>query len=89
MSYRLMIEKKAIKELKSLPESVQERIKDKIRITLIENPFPGGKGDIKRIEGSSFWRLRVGDYRVFYDVDMGKNIVFLLSVKHRGSAYRK
>jgi mRNA interferase RelE/StbE len=89
MSYRLLIEKRAIEELKSLPPEVQERIKKKIRSVLKEDPFPKGKGDIKKIQGSSFWRLRVGDYRVFYDVDREKNTVYILSIRHRSKAYRE
>jgi len=52
MSYELLVEKRAVEEFRSLPNLVQERIKGKIRTVLKEDPFPGGKGDIKRIKGS-------------------------------------
>lgn len=88
MSFRLKIEKRAIKDVKSLPGDVQERIKDRIKSTLKENPFPDGKRDIKKIHGSDFLRLRIGDYRVFYEIDTENEIVYILSVRHRSKAYR-
>ncbi len=89
MTYRLLIEERAVEELKSLPPKIRERIKKKIVSVLKENPFPGDKGDIKKIQGSKFWRLRVGDYRVFYDVVREENTVYILSVRHRSKAYRE
>ena len=89
MTYKLLIEERAVEELKSLPPKIQERVKKKIRSVLKENPFPRGEGDIKRIQGSKFWRLRIGDYRVFYDVDREENTVYILSVRHRSKAYRE
>ena len=89
MSFRLLIEKRATKEITSLPPDVQQRIISKIRSILAENPFPGGRGDIKRIEASEFWRLRVGHYRVFYSVDTDVRTIFILSVVHRSKAYRE
>ena len=89
MSYRLVIEKRAIKELKNLSTDKQNRIKDKIRTILTDDPFPKGKGDIKKIKGSKFWRLRVGEHRVFYDIDQEREMVFILSIRHRSTAYRE
>lgn len=87
MSYRLLIEEKAVTEINTLNKKDRERIK-KIREILINDPLPGGKGDINKIIDSDFWRLRVGDYRVFYDVDSNDKVVYILSVRHRSKAYR-
>lgn len=88
MSYQLLIEEKAVTEMNSLNKKTRERIKKKIREILTDDPLPGGKGDIKKIIDPDFWRLRVGDYRVFYDVDSNDKIVYILSVRHRSKAYR-
>ena len=88
MSYRLLIEEKAVTEINTLNKKDRERIKKKIREILINDPLPGGKGDIKKIIDSDFWRLRVGDYRVFYDVEPEDKMVYILSIRHRSKAYR-
>lgn len=89
MTFQLRIEKRAIKEMKILSKDVQNRIKEKVRSNLTENPFPTGDNDIKRIKGSKFYRLRVGEYRVFFDIDPDDRIAFILSVRHRSKAYRE
>ncbi|MFP4051916.1 MAG: type II toxin-antitoxin system RelE family toxin [Thermoplasmata archaeon] len=89
MSYQLMIEERAVKELKSLPNDRQARIKNKVKEILKSDPFPGGKGDIKKIKESDFWRLRVANYKVFYDIDREEKILYILSIKHRSDAYKE
>ena len=42
----------------------------------------------QKIKGSNFLRLRVGDYRIFFDVDKKEKKVYILSIKHRSKAYR-
>jgi len=41
----------------------------------------------KRLKYSDFWSLRVGDYRVIYEVDRGKNQVVVLFIGHRKKVY--
>jgi mRNA interferase RelE/StbE len=41
-----------------------------------------------RLTGSDRFRLRVGDYRIIYAIDVAKNEVHLLSVGHRREIYR-
>jgi mRNA interferase RelE/StbE len=89
MTFQLRIEKRAIKEMKILSTDVQNRIKEKIKSNLNDNPYPTGDNDIKRIKGSKFYRLRVGEYRVFFDIDPDEEQVFILSIRHRSKAYRE
>jgi mRNA interferase RelE/StbE len=42
-----------------------------------------------RMTGVEAYRLRVGDYRVIYDFDRSKGILYLLEVGHRREVYRK
>lgn len=88
MTYHLLIEKQAINEMKLIPNKEQTHIKQKIKEILTKNPFPSGHGDIKKIKGTTFLRLRVGDYRIFFDVDNIEKKVYILSIKHRSKAYR-
>lgn len=81
--------KSASKELSKLEKEAQRRIIEHIEL-LSENPFgPRPKVDIARVKGEKIrmYRLRVGDYRVFYAVD--RNKVVVLGVTHRRAAYRR
>jgi len=89
VNFRLLIEKRAIKEIQTFPTDIRERITKKIKLILTSEPLPGGRGDIKKIEKSDFLRLRIGQYRVFFSVDMQSKTVYILSVLHRSKAYRE
>jgi mRNA interferase RelE/StbE len=40
------------------------------------------------LKGSVFWRVRVGDYRIIYDIRDGELVVLVLDVGHRREVYR-
>jgi mRNA interferase RelE/StbE len=54
---------------------------------LAENPFPNQPRKLRG--GEYFYRIRVGDYRVIYQVDSGAKIVTIYYVRHRKEVYRK
>lgn len=81
--------KSASKELSKLERKTQRRIIKHIE-PLRENPFEHRpKVDIARLKGEriQMYRLRVGEYRVFYTVEEEKVVV--LGVAHRGAAYKR
>ena len=39
-------------------------------------------------EFKDFYKLRVGDWRLFYQVDWEKNVIFVVYIDHRSSAYK-
>lgn len=82
MSYAVFLHPKAAKELKKIEASVQKRITEHLR-GLRENPEAKGK----RLTQSEFWSLRVGDYRVVYQIDPDKRQVVVLLVGHRSNVY--
>ena len=67
-----------------LPSGIRVRITEKIRLigTRLES-FPH-----ERLQGRSEFRLRVGDYRVIYEFDVGRNEILLVTVGHRRDVYR-
>jgi mRNA interferase RelE/StbE len=68
-----------------LPADVQARIEAKIdRLGLALDRFPH-----THMTGVDCYRLRVGDYRVIYDIDLSKGVLQLLAVGHRREVYRK
>ena len=85
MAYELYIERHAEKDLKKLPESLFSDIIENIK-SLPNNPRPSNS---KKIKGSqSDWRLRIGNYRVLYEINNTTKTIIIMRVKHRREAYR-
>ena len=85
MSYSVRIKDSAAKELARLPRDARERLIDAID-ELGEAPLSGSllKGGLRGLR-----RLRVGNYRVVYEVLDGELVVLVLRVAHRREAYRR
>jgi mRNA interferase RelE/StbE len=45
-------------------------------------------GTVKLAGQPSRWRVRVGDYRIIYEVDDAEDQVLVLRIAHRREAYR-
>jgi mRNA interferase RelE/StbE len=84
MSYDVFILRRAQRELALLPPEVYERIKRAIW-NLGQEPRPSG---CQKLTGRDGWRIRVGDYRVIYEIDDLKRRVTVLHVGHRRDVYR-
>ena len=84
MSYSIRILRRAQKELASVPVDCYERLKSAI-LSLGDAPRPEGS---RKLTGRSGWRIRVGDYRVIYEIDDAARIVLVLHVGHRRDVYR-
>jgi mRNA interferase RelE/StbE len=85
MRYSIFFAPSARKELQALPSDVAERILQKIE-QLFEDPRPPG---VKKLKGSaSLFRLRVGEYRVIYEIDDRNHVVDISVIRHRSEAYR-
>jgi len=69
----------------SLPYEIQKRIDKKI-IALADNPRPH---DVKALHGEKkLYRVRVGDYRIIYNIEDKIITVIIVRVKHRKDVYR-
>ncbi len=84
MSYSLLILRRAQSELASVPQLAYEKLKAAIS-TLGENPRPHG---CRKLTGREGWRIRVGDYRVIYEIDDDAHNVTIFHVGHRRDVYR-
>ena len=85
MAYRIEIKRSARKEMQTLPRRDQRRIAATIE-ALAEKPRPTG---VRKIIGADdLYRLRVGDYRVVYQICDRKLIVIIIRVAHRKDIYR-
>ena len=84
MSYELKILRRAQRSLGRLPQRDYERVRDAIR-ALADEPRPPG---CRKLTGRDSWRIRVGRYRVIYEIDDTVRIVSVLDVGHRRDVYR-
>jgi mRNA interferase RelE/StbE len=86
MTFTVIFRPSAKKEFEKLPASVQKPILRKI-LALKENPYPTGSKKLKGPEG--FQRLRVGDYRVIYEVAGEVLYIYVVRIGHRKDIYRQ
>lgn len=85
MTYQIKVLRKASRQLKTLPKDVQSQIRSEIR-TLSENPRPPG---VKKLSGAGdFYRIRVGNYRIIYEIQDKVLLVLIVGVGHRREIYR-
>lgn len=82
--YSVRVLRQAVKDIATLPREYVRPITEHID-RLQENPRPP---DAKRLKGTTDYSLRVGVYRVLYDIDDGAQSVTVYRVKHRRDAYR-
>ncbi|WP_405178786.1 type II toxin-antitoxin system RelE/ParE family toxin [Nocardia sp. NBC_01377] len=73
-----------LKQLQNLPREVFESALHAI-IELIENPRPRGA---KKLVGRTDWRIRLGQYRIVYEIDDDEQVVTIMTVAKRSDAYR-
>jgi mRNA interferase RelE/StbE len=82
--YRLELRPSAAKDLDRLRGEPWERIKAALS-ALRTDPRPAG---CVKLAGAGSWRVRVGDWRMIYDIDDGAQVVTILRVKQRKDVYR-
>ena len=84
MAYRIEFKPSAAKEFSQLPKNVQKRITAKVN-TLADNPRPRG---VEKLEGQeNRYRIRVGDYRVTYEIHDEVLLVLVVRIGHRREVY--
>ncbi|MFM8454667.1 MAG: type II toxin-antitoxin system RelE family toxin [Gammaproteobacteria bacterium] len=86
MTYDLIIKKQAKKKLQSLSNALKIRITEKI-IWLGKNPDDKNL-DIKKLVGSHYYRLRVGDWPIIYERKDQIKVISIEALKPRGDAYK-
>jgi mRNA interferase RelE/StbE len=83
--YKVFLERSAEKDLSRLSSEVHDRVIKAIQ-GLAYEPRPVG---CRKLTGSiNDWRIRVGDYRVIYEIADAIRIVRVNRVRHRREVYR-
>ncbi len=83
--YTITFAQSARKELEHLSANIVNRVFPKIE-SLARNPRPSGCHKLQGFE--NLWRIRIGDYRVIYQIFDDKMVVDIVAVRHRSQAYR-
>jgi len=84
MIYSVFIERFAQKQILKLDKKVIPVIKSAIA-SLADNPRPYG---YKKLKGEDAYRIRVGDYRIIYEINDNEILVIVVSVGHRKNIYK-
>ncbi len=72
--------------MNKLPVNWRKRIESRIE-QLAKNPY-ARNNNAKKLRNSEFYRLRVGNYRVIYEINDKTVTVVIIAVKPRGKAYQ-
>jgi mRNA interferase RelE/StbE len=84
-SYKVEWKNSAYKELQKLPRPIITRVVAAVSV-LANEPLPHG---VKKLVGSEFsYRIRIGDYRVVYEVFESRLIIEIIRLRHRKDVYR-
>ncbi|WP_009547359.1 type II toxin-antitoxin system RelE family toxin [Crocosphaera subtropica] len=83
--YQVFLEKQAERDLRKLPAEIFKRIIPVIR-ELGNNPRPSGCRKLKN--AGQDYRVRVGTYRIIYEIDDKNREVKIMPVRHRKESYR-
>lgn len=84
MKYTILVERYAQKQLLKLDKKVIPTIKTTIA-GFAEDPRPQG---FIKLKGEDAYRIRVGNYRIIYEIDDDKIIVTVITVGHRKDVYK-
>ena len=83
--YQVLVERSAEKDLKRLSAEIRSRAVAAIQ-ALGKNPRPIGSRKLGGTEND--WRIRVGDYRIIYEIADIVRVVRITRVRHRRDVYR-
>jgi mRNA interferase RelE/StbE len=74
----------ALKALRRLPRNVADLIRQKVQEVAAN---PAAARNVKKLKGREGYRLRVGDWRVVYDIEDGVLVLIVIDVGPRGGIY--
>jgi mRNA interferase RelE/StbE len=84
-SYSVRFKPSVEKDLRNLPQGIISRVMPRIE-SLRDNPFPHGCAKLASSE--KMYRVRIGAYRIVYEVEPNAGIVTIHYVRHRREVYR-
>jgi len=86
MTYRIDVAPAAARELRKLDPPARRRMQAVVEL-LAETPHPPAAKPL--VDSGGAWRVRVGDYRIVYDIEDDRLVILVLRVAHRREVYRR
>jgi mRNA interferase RelE/StbE len=74
----------ALKTLRRIPRNTADLIRRKTQEVAAD---PANARNVKKLKGRDGYRLRVGDWRVVYDIEAGKLVLIVIEIGPRGDIY--
>ena len=84
MKYTVHILRRAQKQLAQIDRKNQQRIIEAIQ-SLSSSPRPTG---CKKLSGRPAWRIRIGSYRVIYEIQDDQLLILVVEIGNRKDIYR-
>ena len=82
--YKVIFTKSVKKDFRKIPKSEASKILNEIK-ELAKNPR---SSKTKKLKGEKLYRLRVGNYRVIYDIQDNLMLIFVVKLGYRSDIYR-
>ena len=83
--YSVFLSKQAVKSVHEMPEGQKEKLREAFNI-MKHNAF---SYPYQKIQGEShLFRIRIGDYRILYEIDDHYKIIMVIKVDHRNKVYK-
>ena len=83
--FEIQFKSSAGKEFRDLPQDIKKRVITKIDL-LSSNPLPK---DVKKLKGKNdYYRLRVGVFRIVYELHQSEKMILITRIRHRHDAYK-
>jgi mRNA interferase RelE/StbE len=84
--YRILFTKSADKALRKMPRDISRRIRDRLD-HIAEDPY-AKHPNVTRLQSRPGYRLRVGDWRVIYEIEGEELVILVLRIGSRREVYR-
>ena len=85
MTYRIEWKPSALREFKKLPRDIRDSVRRHVE-GLAEEPRPAGCRKLARFDNA--YRVRIGAYRLIYEVHDVRILVYILRIRPRSESYR-
>lgn len=84
--YKIIYTTQAAKTLIKMPKKTANLIREKLE-QVANDPF-ATTPNAKKLQGRPGYRLRVGDWRVIYEINKNEVVIVVIKIAHRGEVYQ-